>query len=36
MTEMLSVLRAYEMCQKMVQLQDETLSRAINEVGRVG
>ena len=35
MTEMLSVLRAYEMSQKMVQLQDETLSKAINEVGRV-
>lgn len=35
MTEMLSVLRAYEMCQKMVQLQDETLSKAINEVGRI-
>jgi flagellar basal-body rod protein FlgG len=35
MTEMMAVLRAYELSQRMVQIQDETLNKAINEVGRV-
>jgi len=35
MTEMLSILRAYEASQKALQAQDETLGKAVNEVGRV-
>ena len=35
MTEMISILRAYEASQKALQAQDETLGKAVNEVGRV-
>lgn len=35
MTEMLSILRAYEASQKALQAQDETLGKAVNDVGRV-
>jgi flagellar basal-body rod protein FlgF len=34
MVDMISVMRAYEANQKSIQMQDETLSKAINEVGR--
>jgi flagellar basal-body rod protein FlgG len=34
-TEMLSILRAYEASQRALQAQDETLGKAVNEVGRV-
>ncbi len=33
--QMLSVLRLYEAAQQMFRMQDETLSRAVNEVGRL-
>jgi flagellar basal-body rod protein FlgG len=33
--EMLSALRSYEASLKMVQMQDETLERVVNEIGRV-
>ncbi len=36
MVDMITVMRAYESNQKMVQIQDETLGKAVNEVGRVG
>jgi len=36
MVDMITVMRAYEASQKMVQIQDETLGKAVNEVGRVG
>lgn len=35
MVDMMSVLRAYEANQKMLQAQDEILGKSINEVGRV-
>lgn len=35
MTEMLSILRAYEASQKALQAQDETLGKAVNEIGRI-
>jgi len=35
MVDMLSALRAYEASQKMIQLQDQTLDRAVNEVSKV-
>jgi flagellar basal-body rod protein FlgF len=35
MVEMISAVRAYEMGQRMIQAQDQTLDRLINEVGRV-
>ena len=35
MTEMIAILRAYEASQKAMQAQDETLGKAVNEVGRV-
>lgn len=34
MVEMITVVRAYETNQKMVQIQDSTLEKAVNEVGR--
>jgi flagellar basal-body rod protein FlgF len=36
MVDMISVVRAYEANQKMIQVQDETLGKAVNEVGVVG
>jgi len=35
MVEMMTVLRAYESNQKMIQYQDATLDKACNEIGRV-
>jgi flagellar basal-body rod protein FlgF len=35
MTEMLSILRSYEASQKALQALDETLGKAVNEVGRL-
>lgn len=35
MVSLINVVRAYEVCQKVVQAEDETLSKAIDEVGRV-
>lgn len=35
MVEMISLLRAYESNQKMIQYQDATLEKAVNEIGRV-
>ncbi|MBO9540050.1 flagellar hook-basal body protein [bacterium] len=34
MVEMISVQRAYEASQKMISAQDETLGKAVNEIGR--
>ena len=36
MVDMITVLRAYESNQKMIQVQDSTLEKAVNEVGRLG
>lgn len=36
MVEMISVLRAYEANQRMIQQQDGTLEKAVNEIGRLG
>ena len=36
MVEMINVLRAYETSQKLIQYQDSTLEKAVNEVGRTG
>lgn len=36
MTQMITAARLYEMSQKTIQSQDETLSKAVNDVGRVG
>lgn len=35
MVEMINILRAYESNQKMIQYQDSTLEKAVNEVGRL-
>ncbi len=35
MVEMMSAMRSYEASQRMVQLQDQTLDRAVNDVGKV-
>lgn len=35
MVDMITVLRAYESNQKMIQYQDSTLEKAVNEVGRL-
>ncbi len=35
MVDMITVLRAYESNQKLIQYQDATLDKAVNEVGRV-
>ena len=35
MMEMITVMRAYETNQRMVQIQDSTLGKAVNEVGAV-
>ncbi|HHW30878.1 MAG TPA: flagellar hook-basal body protein [Clostridiaceae bacterium] len=35
MVEMINVMRAYESNQKMIQVQDSTLEKAVNEVGAV-
>jgi flagellar basal-body rod protein FlgF len=35
MVDMISVMRAYEANQKVITMQDETLGKVINEVGRV-
>ena len=32
---MITVMRAYEANQKVLQAQDEALAKAVNEVGRV-
>lgn len=34
MVEMIEALRAYEAAQRLIQIQDQTLDRAINDVGR--
>ena len=36
MVDMITVLRAYETNQKMIQYQDETLDKACNQIGRLG
>ena len=33
---MMSASRAYEANQRLVQMQDDLLGKAVNEVGRVG
>lgn len=35
MVDMITVLRSYEANQKMIQYQDSTLDKAVNEIGRV-
>jgi flagellar basal-body rod protein FlgF len=35
MVEMISTMRAYEAAQRTIQTQDETLRRAVNDVGRI-
>jgi len=35
MTEMMSIMRAYEASQRALQSQDQTLDKAVNEIGRV-
>lgn len=35
MVEMIATMRAYEASQRVIQTQDETLRRAVNDVGRV-
>jgi flagellar basal-body rod protein FlgG len=35
MVDMISVMRTYEANQKIIQTQDETLSKAVNEIGRL-
>ncbi|HHY37374.1 MAG TPA: flagellar hook-basal body protein [Clostridia bacterium] len=35
MVEMITIMRAYEMGQKVIQAHDETLGKAVNDVGRV-
>jgi flagellar basal-body rod protein FlgG len=35
MVDMITVLRAYESNQKLIQYQDSTLERAVNDIGRV-
>lgn len=35
MVDMITVLRAYESNQKLIQYQDSTLDKAVNEIGRV-
>lgn len=35
MVEMISVMRSYEMNQKIIKMQDETLSKAVNNVGKL-
>jgi flagellar basal-body rod protein FlgG len=34
MVDMITVMRAYEANQKAIQAQDETLAKAVNEIGR--
>ncbi|MCK4257465.1 MAG: flagellar basal-body rod protein FlgF [Halanaerobiales bacterium] len=36
MTQLITATRMYEISQKVIQSQDETLSKAVNEVGRIG
>ncbi len=36
MTQLITATRSYELSQKVIQSQDETLSKAVNEVGRLG
>ncbi|MGI6085978.1 MAG: flagellar basal body rod C-terminal domain-containing protein [Acetivibrionales bacterium] len=35
MVDMITVLRAYESNQKLIQYQDSTLDKAVNEIGRI-
>lgn len=35
MVEIISVTRSYEACQKAIKMQDESLSRVINETGKI-
>ena len=35
MVDMITVLRAYESNQKLIQYQDSTLEKAVNEIGRI-
>lgn len=36
MVQLITIMRAYEAGQKAIQVQDQTLGQAVNEVGRVG
>lgn len=36
MVDMIAIMRAYESNQKLIQYQDSTLDKAVNEIGRVG
>ena len=36
MVDMITVMRTYEANQKVLQVQDQTLEKVVNEVGRVG
>ena len=36
LVDMISAARAYEMNVSLISMQDETLGRAVNEVGRIG
>lgn len=36
MVEMISTMRTYEASQRSIHVQDETLQKAVNEVGRIG
>lgn len=36
MVHLINIMRAYEAGQRAIQVQDQTLDRAVNEVGRVG
>jgi len=35
-TSMIEATRAYQMNASLVQLQNETLGRAVNDIGRIG
>ena len=35
MVDMINVMRSYEASQKVIQTQDETLGKAVNEIGRI-
>ena len=35
MVDMITILRSYEANQRMIQYQDSTLDKAVNDVGRV-
>ena len=35
MVEMISLLREFEMGQRLIRMQDEMLEKAVNEIGRI-